>query len=185
MANFRQVAKHFPPVREYLRNRRWTRRGDVLAYAPNIRTPVFSTDALGFRHTSFNGDLLGLSDIDRLGRYGLVLGSSHVFGFGLPNNEATIPSQLSKQLGFPILGVSYPEADTRSLHATLIRVLSTANRAPELVLLFTGGDFTRFGFSGKADPLFGCPDFETGSQVRQPEEAASDADRLCFFVRLR
>jgi len=46
---------------------------------------------------------------------GLVLGSSHLFGFGLKSNAETLPSRLSERFGFPFIGIVYPEADTRTL----------------------------------------------------------------------
>jgi len=182
MANYRQVARHFPAVRDYLRNRRWVRRGDVLAYEPNLLTETFSTDAMGFRHSTHRGKRHSLGETDGTSRYGLVLGSSHVFGFGLADNAQTIASQLADRLDYPVLTVAYPEADSRTLHATLLRTLSTLSRPPEIVVLFNGGDFTRFGFTGKADMLFGPPDFITNAAERDPASADVDARRLCYFT---
>lgn len=77
MANYRSILRHFPAGQDYLQQRKWVRRGDVLAYAPNACTPSFSTDALGFRHTSFGGRDVGVADIEAFEQIGLILGSSH------------------------------------------------------------------------------------------------------------
>jgi len=50
MANYRTVVRYFPAAQDYLQQRKWVRRGDVLAYAPRAQTPSFSTDEFGFRH---------------------------------------------------------------------------------------------------------------------------------------
>ena len=50
MANYRTLLRHFPAAQDYLNQRKWIRRGDVLAYAPRAHTPSFSTDEFGFRH---------------------------------------------------------------------------------------------------------------------------------------
>jgi hypothetical protein len=65
--------------------------GDVLAYAPEVRTASFSTDEFGFRHTRFQGQDIGLGNIEDYDRVGLILGSSHLFGFGLAGNAETCP----------------------------------------------------------------------------------------------
>jgi hypothetical protein len=162
MADYLRTARQFPAVRDYLRHRRWIKRGDVTAYAPHIETSAFSTDAFGFRHTVFGGRRYGLGDAPTLPRYALVLGSSHVFGFGLAGNEETMGSQLSERLGYPCLTVCFPEADSRTLHAALMRILTQIANRPRRIFLFNGGDLTRFAYSGQADPLFGSPDFQRG-----------------------
>jgi hypothetical protein len=44
MANYRTLLRYFPVAQDYLNQRKWIRRGDVLAYAPWAQTPSFSTD---------------------------------------------------------------------------------------------------------------------------------------------
>ncbi len=157
MANYRAIIRHFPAARHYLQQRKWVARGDVLAYAPGWQTSAFSTDNYGFRQTWFRGQNIGLESIGEHKRVGLVLGASHLFGFGLAGNDETLPSQLARMLGHPVFGVAFPEADTRALYSTLLRVLQQyPGRVGEVVLL-TGGDFTRYCYTGKADPLFGPP----------------------------
>jgi len=181
MANYLAVARHFPAVRDYLRNRRWVRRGDVVAYAPSLSAACFSTDAFGFRHTEWRGSRHGIATCEAGGRYGLVFGASHVFGFGLGSNAETLPSRLSERLGFPCLTVSYPEADTRTLYATYLRIVTTSPHPPALAALFDGGDLTRFCYSGKADPLFGSPDFEAPVDAAAPATSPEDIARLIAF----
>jgi hypothetical protein len=65
----------------------------------------FSTDAGGFRHSVFRGETFSVADITRRDRYGLVLGPSSVYGFGLAGNENTMPSRLAEHLGFPFANI--------------------------------------------------------------------------------
>lgn len=157
MANYRAIIRQFPAAREYLKQAKWIRRGDVLAYWPRVSNDVFSTDEFGFRHTWFDGRNIGLGDVGRHERVGLVFGSSHVFGFGLSHNRETLPSRLSAILGYPYFGVSYPEADTRTLYSTFIRLARQHGDRIERVVLITGGDFTRYCYLEQADPMFGSP----------------------------
>lgn len=157
MANYRAIVRRFPAVRDYLQTVKWVRRGDVQAYQPNLSCAAFSTDQLGFRHTLFGGAELSLAGADRIPRFGLILGSSHIFGFGLSANGQTLASHLSNLVGFPFFAVCYPEADSRTLCATLLRILSDFGDRVSHVILVPGGDFTRFCYTGYADPLFGPP----------------------------
>jgi hypothetical protein len=183
MANYFAIADRFPAARIYLKHRRWVRRGDVTAYAPDQRTPCFSTDAMGFRHTRWRGAQYGIGAADNGSPYGVVLGSSHIFGFGLEDDSGTLPSQLSDLVGFPCLNISYPEADSRSLHATLLRIVQGAPRRPALIVFFNGGDLTRYCYTGLADPLFGSP----APEGAKTQPSALDSDdafrRLAFFSR--
>ena len=148
MANYRAIVRQFPCAVDYLRHAtKWVRRGDVLAYPPLVRTSSFSTDAFGFRHTCFEGREIGIGDIHTYPRVGLVLGSSHVFGFGLSENSETLPSQLSELIGYPFFGIAFPEADTRTLHAALARMAQQFADRIQHVILIAGGDFTRFCYS--------------------------------------
>ena len=185
MANYFAIASRFPAVRDYLRNRRWVRRGDVIAYAPDMRTRCFSTDALGFRHSIHRGRAHGIASAETERRYGVVLGSSHIFGFGLEGDAETLPSQLSERVGFPCLNISYPEADSRTLYSTLLRIVTESANRPSLIVFFNGGDLTRYSFSGAADPVFGPPNFDSIERLgdsRPAEEA--EFRKLAFFCRL-
>lgn len=157
MANYRAVIRYFPAAQDYLQQRKWVRRGDVLAYAPGLHAPSFSTDEFGFRHTRFQDRDVGFGQVGEFQRVGLVLGASHLFGFGLAGNDQTLPSQLSALLGYPVFGIAYPEADTRTLYATLLRLLQQCSDRVAWIVLLSGGDFTRFCYTGTADPLFGSP----------------------------
>ena len=171
MANYRAIVRNFPGAPDYLRYAtKWVRRGDVFAYRPLISTSSFSTDTFGVRHTHFEGRDIGLADIPNFARVGLVLGSSHVFGFGLKSNSETLPSCLSERLGYPLLGIAFPEADTRTLHTAFVRLAQQFGGKIQRVFLITGGDFTRFCYTGLADPLFGPPLLPL-----EPEGSTSDA----------
>ncbi len=160
MANYQTIARLRPEVREFIRNRRWFHRGDVIVYGPNIRCDAFSTDAAGFRHSTFRGETLSVNDCLQRERYGLVLGPSSVYGFGLAGNENTMPSLLAERFGFPFANVGLPEGNSRNLCALLTAFVARAPRRPSVVLHISGGDYTNFCYTGIADPVFGSPNLK-------------------------
>jgi hypothetical protein len=178
MTDFRTLARHVPAVRSYLRHRRWIKRGDVLAYAPNIQSDVFSTDAFGFRRGRLNGASYDVNAAFSGDAYGIVLGSSHVFGYGLASDEETIPSQLAKAVGFPCLNISFPEAQLHALHAVATRICAQAQTAPAFIALLPGGTLTRYAFVRSCDPLFGVPDFRQATD--ETCDPGTDAEAYQF-----
>jgi hypothetical protein len=160
MANYQTIVRLRPEVREFIRNRRWVHRGDVVAYGPNIRCDSFSTDPAGFRHSRFAGQTLSLRDCMEHGRYGLVLGPSSVYGFGLAGNENTMPSVLGERFGFPFANVGLPEGNSRNLYSMLLAIVARAPRPPSAVLHISGGDYTNFCYTSIADPVFGSPNLK-------------------------
>ncbi|HET9150064.1 MAG TPA: hypothetical protein VFO61_06235, partial [Alphaproteobacteria bacterium] len=166
--NYQAIVRLRPEVRDFIRNRRWVHRGDVIAYGANIRCDSFSTDAQGFRHSTFRGETLSLADCVRSGRYGLVLGPSSVYGFGLAGNENTMPSLLAERFGFPFANVGLPEGNSRNLFGQLVAIVARAPRPPAAVLHISGGDFTNFCYTSIADPVFGSPN------LRQIREAVKE-----------
>ena len=168
MANYQNIARLRPEVREFIRNRRWVHRGDVITYGPNTRCSSFSTDGAGFRHSVFNGETLSFGDCLQRDRYGLVLGPSSVYGFGLAGNENTMPSVLAERFGFPFANIGLPEGNSRNLHAMLLAIVARASRRPAAVLHISGGDFTNFCYTSMADPVFGSPN------LRQIEMAVKE-----------
>jgi hypothetical protein len=165
MANYPAIIHLRPEVRDFIRNRRWVHRGDVITYGPDISCDSFSTDSAGFRHSVFKGETLSVRGCLQSDRYGLVLGPSNVYGFGLAGNENTIPSLLAEHLGFPFGNVGLPEGSTRNLHSLLTAMLVRAPRPPAAVLLLSGGDFTNFCYTTVADPVFGSPNLKQGALV--------------------
>jgi hypothetical protein len=182
MANARALARNFPATLTYKGRRHWVRRGDVLAYAPKLQTAAFSTDEFGFRHTVFEGRDIGLRDVAALPRVGILLGSSHVFGFGLNSNAETLASNLSSLIGYPILNISFPEADSRTLHTMLVRLLRSFERRIAVVIVINGGEFTRYCFTEQADPVFGPPSLPLGDQVRQAVDDGRQFANMLQFV---
>lgn len=174
MANYQAILRLRPEVRDFIRNRRWVHRGDIISYGPNIRCDAFSTDEQGFRHSVFEGETLAVADCLQRDRYGLVLGSSHLYGFGVAGNENTIPSLLAERFGFPFGNVSIPEAAGRNLYALLHAFMATAQRPPAIVVLMTGGDFTSFCFTGIADPVFGSPNLKQVEAALKERRTAPD-----------
>lgn len=157
MADYRKIAKHHPGVREFIRHRRWVHRGDALVYGPNIASAAFSTDGAGYRHSTFEGKTMSVADCIGHERYGLVLGPSSVYGFGLPGNENTMPSLLAERFGFPFANIGLPEGTSRNLFAILLNLVVRARNRPAAVVHISGGDYTSFCYTGIADPVFGTP----------------------------
>jgi hypothetical protein len=160
LANYQSIMRLRPEVRQFVRNRRWVHRGDVIFYGPNIRCDAFSTDAGGFRHSSFKGETLSVADCIKRDRYGLVLGPSSVYGFGLGGNENTMPSLLAERFGFPFANVGLPEGNSRNLFSILLSIVARAAKPPAAVVHISGGDFTSFCYTSIADPIFGPPNLK-------------------------
>lgn len=160
MANYEKMLRLRPEVRQFVRNRRWVHRGDVISYGPNIASEGFSTDPMGFRHSVFKGETMSVRDILTRDRYGLLLGPSSVYGFGLAGNENTLPSQLGERLGFPVANIGLPEGNSRNLHSLLIAAINRAPKRPTAVVHVSGGDFTSFCYTAIADAVFGPPNLK-------------------------
>ena len=154
-----------PETREFIRNRKWVHRGDVVTYGPNIQCDSFSTDAAGFRHSVFGGRTMSAHDCRQHDRYGLVLGPSNVYGFGLAGNENTMPSLLAERFGFPFANIGLPEGNSRNLFAILAAFTARAPRPPAVVVHISGGDYTSFCYTSIADPIFGSPNLLQVQQV--------------------
>lgn len=157
MANYQNIMRLRPEVREFIRKRRWVHHGDVLTYGPNIRTQSFTTDGAGYRHSTFRGETLSVRDCIARERYGLVLGPSSVYGFGLAGNENTMSSVLAERFGFPFANIGLPEGNSRNLFSVLFAIIARAERPPSAVLHISGGDYTNFCYTQLADPIFGSP----------------------------
>lgn len=181
VANYQTIVRLRPEVRDFIRNRRWVRRGEVLVYGPNTRCESFSTDSAGFRHSVFAGETLSVHDCLQRERYAIVLGSSNLYGFGLAGNENTIPSLLAAKFGFPFANVCLPEANSRNLSALLVGFLARAPKPPSIVLHMSGGDFTGFCYTSMADPVFGSPNAEGRRDVGRP---GNQVQRLLAFTAL-
>jgi hypothetical protein len=185
MANYQNILRLRPEVREFIRHRRWVHRGDVVVYGPRIRCESFSTDSAGFRHSTLGGETLSLFDCLQRDRYGLVLGPSSVYGFGLAGNENTMPSVLAERFGFPFANIGLPEGNSRNLFSMLLAVIARAPRPPAAVIHISGGDFTNFCYTSIADPVFGSPNLkqiETVLKERggRPPAAQQIAPLLAF-----
>lgn len=177
MANYQAIMRLRPEVRDFIRHRRWVHRGDVIAYGPNIACDSFSTDAAGFRHSVFNGDTLSVQDCLQRPRYGLVMGPSNVYGFGLAGNDRTMPSLLAERFGFPFANIGLPEGNSRSLFGLLLAFIARAPHPPTVVVHISGGDFTSFCYTGMADPVFGPPNLLQIKTVFEERGGRPDAPR--------
>lgn len=177
MADYRIITQLCPAMADFLRYQKTIGyRGDVLAYAANIKTPGFSTDAHGFRHSVLGGKSLSIRDCVRSERYGLVLGASNSFGFGVAGNENTMASLLAERIGFPFANCAMPGANSRNLSSLLISVIASAPRPPAIVIFSNGGDLGTFCDASIADPVFGSPnrnqivaEFQRGRSPPDPE----------------
>lgn len=188
MANYQNIMRLRPEVRQFIRNRRWIHRGDVITYGRNISSEGFSTDAAGFRHSTFQGETLSVGDCLKRERYGLVLGPSSVYGFGLAGNENTMPSLLAERFGFPFANIGLPEGNSRNLYSLLLSFVARAKHRPAAVVHISGGDYTNFCYTSIADPVFGSPNLKQIEMVlkerggRPPAERQIDA--LLAFTSL-
>lgn len=165
MADYQKIVRLRPEVRQFIRNRRWVHRGDVIFYGANIQCESFSTDQRGFRHSMLGSKILSVKDCTSSERYGIVLGPSSVYGFGLAGNENTMPSVLAERFGFPFANIGLPEGNSRNLFGLLLGILSRAPRPPAVVVHISGGDYTNFCYTGIADPVFGSPNLKQIAQV--------------------
>jgi len=157
MANYQKIMRLRPEVRDFVRGRRWVHRGDVIFYGANSEFDSFSTDRRGYRHSVFRGQRMAFRDCIEQQRYGLVLGPSSVYGFGLAGNENTMPSLLAERFGFPFANIGLPEGNSRNLFSILVATIARAPRRPSAVVHISGGDFTNFCYTSIADSVFGSP----------------------------
>lgn len=177
MADYQKIATHVPAMADFLRFQSTIGyRGDVLAYASNVESPSFSTDANGFRHTVFGGKTLSTRDCLHSGRYGIVLGASNSFGFGVAGNGNTMASLLSERLQIPVANCAMPGANSRNLHSLLISLVAAAPNPPAVVIFSNGGDLGTFCDASYADPVFGSPnrnqlvaEFARGAEPPDPQ----------------
>jgi hypothetical protein len=94
-----------PQLREYDRNEPHLRPYLTFAARPGIRSPVFNTDAEGFRVSSSPlGPIDGARWLEH-GAGGLVLGGSFTFGHGATSDAATVPSRLATLVRPPQLNL--------------------------------------------------------------------------------
>ena len=185
MANYETITRLRPSFSDYKVGKDVFHRGDTLFFPRHHRSPFFSTDGQGFRHTISGQETLTVAQILQRERYGLVIGGSRVFGFGLDHNQRTIPSLFSEQFGFPFANVSLPHASTRNIASLLLAYFTRAPRLPAAVVLITSGDFTNFCYSSIADPVFGSPNPKMLRMVLEekggiPDAAASLPALLAF-----
>jgi len=113
----------------------------------------------------FRGREMSVRDCLQSERYGLVLGPSNVYGFGLAGNENTMPSVLAERFGFPFANIGLPEGNSRNLFSILVAHIARAPRPPSIVVHISGGDFTSFCYTSIADPVFGSPNLKQMQQV--------------------
>src|SRR4051812_2708842 len=127
MADYKRITERMPEVAEFLAAQRSIRfRGEVLAYAPNIRSVSFSTDEAGFRHSTLGSKSLSVRDCLASERYGVVLGASNNFGFGVAGNENTMASLLAERFSFPFANTALPGANSRNIHSLLLAFLRSS-----------------------------------------------------------
>jgi hypothetical protein len=167
MANYQIIMQQRPSYREFMFHKKLMHRGDVLFFPPNLREQSFSTDARGFRHTQVGPETLSVADIVKRERYGIVLGTSRVFGIGLEGNENTLPSLLSQRFGFPFANIALPQGSSRNLSSLLFAILARAPHRPSAVIHFSTGDLTGLNYTSYVDPVFGSPN---PKQLRTVEE---------------
>ena len=158
MANYQRIMQLRPEMADFFQNREQIGyRGDVLAYRAKTSTDSFSIDSSGFRHSMFGGKTFSVAECRQSSRYGIVLGASNLFGFGVAGNENCMPSLLAERFGFPFANAAMPGANSRNLNSLLVGLLASAPKPPAVVIHSSGGDLASFCESSLADPIFGSP----------------------------
>ncbi|HXM53942.1 MAG TPA: SGNH/GDSL hydrolase family protein [Candidatus Dormibacteraeota bacterium] len=94
-----------PQLRHYEQNEPYLRPYLTFTARPNLRTPVFSTDAEGYRLSASPGGVVDSASWLAGGGGGLVVGGSWTFGVGATADAATLPSQLAFLTGTPQLNL--------------------------------------------------------------------------------
>lgn len=189
MANYQKIVELRPEMADFFSNRRLIAvRGDVLSYWANTHCDSFSTDAAGFRHSTLGGKEYSVADCVQSERYGIVLGASNLFGFGIAGNENTVASLLSERFGFPFANATMPGGNSRNLQALLVGLLTAAPKPPAIVVHSSGGELANFCESGIADPIFGSPNRSQLKALKETGGANADPDqnfpRLLAFTAL-
>jgi hypothetical protein len=189
MANYKKIVELRPEMADFFGNRRLIGvRGDVLCYWANTSCDSFSTDAAGFRHSTLGGKEYSVADCLKSERYGLVMGASNLFGFGIAGNENSMASQLAERFQFPFANAAMPGANSRNLHSLLLGLVAAATNPPEVVVVSTGGDLSTFCEASMADPIYGSPNRALLKTQKELESIPSDPDenfpRLIAFTSL-
>lgn len=181
MANYKKIAEHYPAISDFRLSDLIGFRGDVLSYWANRKRDSFSTDAQGFRHSTFGGKTLSVVDCTQSERYGIVLGASNIFGIGVAGNENALASLLAERFGFPFANAAMPGGNSRNLHALLIGLIAGARQPPAVIVLSNGGDLANFCEAGMVDPVFGSPN---RMQMKSIEFGKLKVDPNAQFDRL-
>jgi hypothetical protein len=187
MGNRKKIAEYHPATADFRTSELIGFRGDILSYWANRQCDSYSTDAQGFRHSTFRGKTMSVVDCIQSERYGVVMGASNIFGVGLAGNENVLASLLAERCGFPFANMALPGANSRSLNALLIGLIAGARQPPAVVVLSNGGDLANFCESGMADPVFGSPNRMHMRSI-EPKEIKIDPDaqfeRMATFSAL-
>lgn len=158
MADYEKIVARYPEMADFIRAQRTIRyRGEVMAYAAKVRAPSFSTDEGGFRHSTLGGKTYSVGECLTSERYGVLIGASNLFGFGVAGNENTMPSLLAERFGFPFANAGLPGGNSRNLYGLMLAFLARAPHPPAVVVHSSGGDLATFCNSSLADPVFGSP----------------------------
>lgn len=181
MADINKIAERYPAVRDFRMTDLIGFRGDVLSYWANLDKPSFSTDAQGFRHSTFGGKTLSVAECTQGPRYGIVLGASNLFASGVAGNENIMASRLAERFGFPFANAAMPGGNSRNLNSLLVGLMAGAKQPPAIVVLSNGGDLANFCEAGFVDPIFGSPNHV---QLKAITERGMKADTDSHFDAL-
>jgi len=100
---------------------------------------------------------MSLADCLRHERYGLVLGASNIYGFGVTGNESALPSLLAERFEFPFANLGMPAGNGRNLYSLLMDIFARAPQRPAALVYFSGGDYSSFCKTSLCDRVFGSP----------------------------
>ena len=178
MANYPKIIELRPEVDDFIRTRETVRfRGEVMAYPKNLACKSFSTDGAGYRHSTLRGKSYSVAESLASRKYGLLLGASNNFGFGIAGNENTMSSLLAERFGFPFANVAMPGANSRNLYSLLVAFLARGRKRPSVVVHSTGGDLGGFSESALCDPVFGPPNRAQLTGEMKEASLKSDPER--------
>jgi lysophospholipase L1-like esterase len=187
MADTKKILEHHPAMADFRLSDLIGFRGDVLTYWANFQRDSFSTNAQGFRHSTFGGKTMSVVDCTQSERYGIVLGASNIFGVGLAGNENALASLLAERFGFPFANAAMPGGNSRNLQALLIGLMAGARQPPAVVVLSNGGDLANFCEATFVDPIFGSPNhvqLKAISDLGQSADPDRNFQRLMVFTSL-
>ena len=177
VANYQNIVRLRPEVREFIRNRRWVHRGDVITYGPNIAAilfrpmrPAFATASSGARRLSVADCLSASVTASSSGRAASMASAS-------PATRTRCHRFLPSALAFPSPTLAFRKATAAISIPCSLAFVARAKRPPSAVVHISGGDYTNFCYTSIADPVFGSPNLKQIEMVLKERGGRPPAER--------